>query len=250
MVLDVSLPNTVELRDFDEDGDPDIVSVSIDQVAILLNDGTGGFATPAFFGTELTTGLSGVAPVIGDVNGDGTLDVVATTDDESSVAVLLGRGNGTLALPFLQATLYLLDYPQLVDLDGDERLDLIALSETGQLVVLRGDARGTFAPAEIYALPSDFVGGIPRLIRAVDFDGDGDQDVLASFCAGNIALLENLVIDSPTPDLNGDGNVGFADLGALLVSWGPCTDCPADFDGNGSVGFADLQVILASWSNE
>lgn len=49
-------------------------------------------------------------------------------------------------------------------------------------------------------------------------------------------------------DLNGDGVVGGADLGALLAAWGPCQgDCPADLDGNGVVGGSDLGELLASW---
>ncbi|MEC9372728.1 MAG: beta-propeller fold lactonase family protein [Planctomycetota bacterium] len=50
----------------------------------------------------------------------------------------------------------------------------------------------------------------------------------------------------PCPaDLDGDGQVGPADLGALLGSWG-MMDVPADFDGGG-VGSSDLGLLLGSW---
>lgn len=53
-------------------------------------------------------------------------------------------------------------------------------------------------------------------------------------------------------DLDGDGSVGFADLVALLGSWGPCppppNDCPADLDQNGVVGFSDLLTLLGNWT--
>ncbi len=43
-----------------------------------------------------------------------------------------------------------------------------------------------------------------------------------------------------------DGNVGAADLLALLSQWGEVgTLC--DFDGNGSVGVEDLLILLDNW---
>ena len=52
----------------------------------------------------------------------------------------------------------------------------------------------------------------------------------------------------PCPwDLDGDGAVGFTDLGALLNDWGTDPGGPPDFDGDGSVGFTDLGVLLTHW---
>ncbi|MFO0961809.1 MAG: S8 family serine peptidase [Phycisphaerales bacterium] len=49
-------------------------------------------------------------------------------------------------------------------------------------------------------------------------------------------------------DLNGDGIVDGADLGALLGGWGGCgTPCPADLDDNGIVDGADLGILLGNW---
>jgi 1,4-alpha-glucan branching enzyme len=46
-------------------------------------------------------------------------------------------------------------------------------------------------------------------------------------------------------DLNGDSDVGGADLGLLLAQWGgPGT---ADFNGDGTVGGADVGLLLAAW---
>ena len=62
-------------------------------------------------------------------------------------------------------------------------------------------------------------------------------------------------IPSPTgpalADLNHDGVVNGADLGTLLVNWGPCDQvrsaCPADFNNDTIVDAADLMDILANW---
>ncbi|MCP4743628.1 MAG: hypothetical protein GY871_15595, partial [Actinomycetales bacterium] len=51
-------------------------------------------------------------------------------------------------------------------------------------------------------------------------------------------------------DLTGDGLVSGADIGLLLVAWGPCIpgiDCNADLDGNGVVNGADLGLMLVGW---
>lgn len=46
-------------------------------------------------------------------------------------------------------------------------------------------------------------------------------------------------------DLDGDGDVGGADLGTLLGQWGGAGS--ADLDGNGIVDGADLGVLLGAW---
>ena len=52
-------------------------------------------------------------------------------------------------------------------------------------------------------------------------------------------------------DLNGDGVVNAADLGLLVVAWGPCgkgAPCPADLNEDGIVDAADLGFLFANWS--
>jgi hypothetical protein len=48
-------------------------------------------------------------------------------------------------------------------------------------------------------------------------------------------------------DVDGDEDVDFDDLLAILAEWGPCVACPEDIDGDGVVGFQDLLVVLAGW---
>ncbi|MEC9373465.1 MAG: hypothetical protein VYC34_06455 [Planctomycetota bacterium] len=58
-------------------------------------------------------------------------------------------------------------------------------------------------------------------------------------------LIETLNAQLCPADLDGDGVVGPADLGALLGGWGQ--PGPADLDGDGTVGSADRGAMLGSW---
>jgi hypothetical protein len=48
-------------------------------------------------------------------------------------------------------------------------------------------------------------------------------------------------------DVNDDGSVNFADILAIIGSWGPCPGCPADVNGNDVVDFADILDVIAAW---
>ena len=63
----------------------------------------------------------------------------------------------------------------------------------------------------------------------------------------NIAPPGGCVIAAPCPaDLNGDGAVGGADLGALLAAWGTAD---GDINDSGDTDGADLGVMLAAWGS-
>jgi hypothetical protein len=66
------------------------------------------------------------------------------------------------------------------------------------------------------------------------------------WAGGDQTILE---LAAASPDLDGDGAVGAADLSLLLFAWGPCgaDACDADLDGDGLVGASDLALLLEAW---
>lgn len=69
-------------------------------------------------------------------------------------------------------------------------------------------------------------------------------------CEAAVQLCSDLCskggVGAPRGDLNGDGAVDGADLGALLSHWGFAG--PGDLDGDGIVGGADLGILLGAWT--
>ena len=86
---------TVAAGDFNHDGRPDL-AVGSGNVTVLLNNGQGGFTVNQSFYAADNNSIAALA--IGDVNGDGKLDLV-TAFGERRHRRLLGHGDGTFAGP-------------------------------------------------------------------------------------------------------------------------------------------------------
>lgn len=114
---------------------------------VLLGSGTGAF--PQFV-TYNAGGFGEVSVALGDVNGDGNLDVLSASQCASSdylcgsgtpgvVGILLGNGDGTLqAVVTYPSGGYASDSIAVADLNGDGRPDLV-VSNCGNNVQCTGD---------------------------------------------------------------------------------------------------------------
>ncbi len=89
-----------------------------------------------------------------------------------------------------------------------------------------------------------------KLICAKDpFCCDVEWDQICADAANDLCGKVECECDG---DINGNGNVGPADLAALLASWGTPGvgfPCSTDIDGDGNVGPADLAELLANWGS-
>ena len=226
-------PRSLAVGDFNGDGKLDIVvansgaSTGISGISVLLGKGDGTFE-PAL---NYSVGSAPVSVVVGDLNGDGRLDLAIVNFGTSNVGVLLGNGDGTFQPPVNYAAGAVPVAVVVGDYNGDGKLDLavatISPGNTGlsNLSVLLGNGDGTFQQAAQYSDGSDTDSS--SVVQG-DFNGDGKLDlaVAGGGSIGNVSILLG----------NGDGT--FQSAAEYAIGSNPSSAAVGDFNGDGRLDMA------------
>jgi hypothetical protein len=219
----VTPATSIAVGDLNKDGKPDLVVSAGDDatgygtVNVFLGNGDGTFATPVTY--PIDSESKSVA--IGDLNGDGTPDLVTANWGGTNVSVLLGQGDGTFKaqVPYTVTTGNTSPYFVAIgDLNGDGKLDLVTSNYTfnqndGSVTVVLGNGDGTFGPPTTLAVDSS-----PQAVAIADLNRDGKPDLgTANTGASTVSVLLQTA-STPTLAYVASGTVHHAGR-QLTVHW-------------------------------
>jgi outer membrane protein assembly factor BamB len=210
----------VVIADFNGDAKLDLAVANDSRggLSVLLGNGDGTFQP-----SITTFDASGESLAVGDLNGDGTPDLVSV-DGEYDVEVSLGNGNGTFQRDVPYPTFALpccVTEPNseaVGDFNRDGKLD-VAVSNFGasSVSVFLGNGDGTLQTQVPYTTNSS-----PQAVRVGDVNGDGALDlVLTVGQSPDVSVLLG----------NGDGT--FQPQRIFAVQGGTYSVAVADLNGDG-----------------
>ena len=158
-----------------------------------------------------------------DIDADGINDILSGCysqrghdDMVGSFWVLKGQKDGTFAKPFelkgtdgkllsvhakfedrgAQLTENICTRPFAVDWNGDGKLDIISGNFKGTFFLFTGEGEGKFKPEPVAVATADGealkTSGVHSDPFVIDWDGDGDLDLLAASSTGEIVWAENV----------------------------------------------------------
>ena len=185
----------IALADLNRDGALDVVLAgynwrddgqSAAVVSVLIGHGDGTFEPAATYDTGAPAGTLANSVAVGDLNGDGVLDLAVAVYATSTTAILLGNGNGTFAPAVLYGSGGTLAWSETIaDVNGDGKADVIVAGAAGTIGVLLGNGNGTFQPVRTFSVPA------ATSIAAADVNGDGRLDLLVTTGNDAVSVLLN-----------------------------------------------------------
>ncbi|MFO1487815.1 MAG: LamG-like jellyroll fold domain-containing protein [Verrucomicrobiota bacterium] len=213
-------PYEVAIADLDGDGQPDLTVANHDAqvVSIFRNVAVPGILNAASFAArvDLPSADRGHTLAIGDLDGDGRLDLVAGFVEPQLISVFRNVSSagvltaGSFAAPVNFSTPGWMHTAALADFNGDGRLDIAVVGELPSYLSVWENLStpGSFTTSSLGARNDFGTGWNAWGVAAGDLDGDGRPDLV--FCNAydaNLTVYQNI---SPTTAMN--TNIFYVDL--------------------------------------
>jgi len=234
-IITGSSPRCIAVVDLNGDGKADLAVINQTSRTVSILQNTSSPGTISFLSlATFSTSYEPLGIIAGDINNDGKPDIIVSTAYSKPLSIYLNQSySGTISFA-PKTTLSLAgSYPyklNIGDLDNDGKLDIVTANNSqGTISIIRNTSTSgsvTFDAAINITTKKDI-----NDITIGDIDGDGKQDILATFSSlgsgilvlknnsssGNISFAINSYIDISTHyqgiklgDLDGDGKIDIA----------------------------------------
>jgi hypothetical protein len=164
----------ITLGDFSGDGSLYVAGADYTGGAwyVFMNNGHGVFGTPTEYADPASSNAGTL--VAGDFTNNGKLDLLASCDGSTDLALFLGNGNGTFQSPQIINTGSTVGYPlYAADFDQGPNLDF-AMGGNQTVLLFPGNGNGTFGTPTTVTSVSEI-----SAFAAGDFTGNGLLDLAA-----------------------------------------------------------------------
>ena len=191
---------------------------------LLLQQSDGSFvASEGFRAASSSLFVSTQSVALGDVDGDGRLDVLVGSghDIHAANTLLMQQSDGSfVAAAGFPGGSAVTRSVALADMNGDGRLDVLVVNYNSASELLLQQSNGSFVVAADY-FPGDMRA---QSVALGDVDGDGRLDVLLGSGTGN---GNQLLILSPCPNGGAQLHANSACFACLYRSWGAPSSLPS-----------------------
>ncbi|MFT5366220.1 MAG: hypothetical protein ACI8V2_001167 [Candidatus Latescibacterota bacterium] len=233
-------------------------SGAVDQTAKVVAQATStevptGPAGPVALDLDLTPGDQGTrqsstTPKSGDIV---EIDLVAVSGalDALGVNVVLSFDSNVLTFKgFAASDIFTGGLPITVPGSGSVQISLALLGTTA---TKDAGSIGTVS----FTVASGFSGSASVVLTSAEYGTSSGTQSLSIGAGGATVLFGGGAGSGPSPDLNGDGTVGFPDFLIFAQAFGKNSGdagyvAKADLDSNGNIGFSDFLVFAQSFGKD